>query len=129
MKNNKAMNISLWVAQVLLAAAFGMAGFMKLVSPIEELAANGMSFVNTFSEGMVRFIGVSELAGALGLILPAALRIKPLLTPIAAVGIATIMVLAIAYHISSNEPFIPNIVMFLVAAFIAWGRFVKAPIK
>ncbi len=87
-KKSKALHISLWVVQVLLALAFGMAGFMKVSMPISELAAKGMGFVNHTSEGLVRFIGTVELLGALGLILPAATRIKPILTPIAAIGIA-----------------------------------------
>lgn len=123
------MHIGLWIAQGLLAIAFIMAGFMKLSMPIEDLATNGMSFVNSFSEGMVRFIGISEVLGALGLILPALLRIKPVLTPIAASALALVMVLAAIYHISQSEPPLPNIILFAIAAFIAWGRLKKVPIQ
>ena len=123
------MNIALWVAQGLLAAAFFMAGFMKITTPIDDLAANGMSFVNTFSEGMVRFIGISEVLGGIGLIFPAWLRIKPILTPIAAIGLAIVMVSAAIYHISVDEPPVPNIILFLLASFVVWGRFKKAPIQ
>ena len=129
MKKSKGLNISLWVAQGLLAAAFGMAGFMKISSPIEQLAQSGMSFVNEYSAGMVRFIGISELLGAIGLILPAALRIKPILTPLAAVGIAIIMMLATGYHITHSEPFAPTIGFLLLAVFVAWGRYKTAPIQ
>ena len=129
MKQSKRLNIALWVAQGLLAAAFFMAGFMKLTAPIHELAANGMSFVNTFSEGMVRFIGISELLGGIGLILPAWLRIKPILTPIAAIALTIVMVLAAIYHISVGEPPVPNIILFALAAFVAWGRLRKVPIQ
>lgn len=128
-KNSKAFHIGLWVAQVLLAFAFGMAGFMKVSMPISELAANGMGFVNHTPETMVRFIGIAELLGAIGLILPAALRIKPILTPIAAVGIAIIMLLAIREHLSQNESIVANIVLLLLAIFVAWGRFKKAPVR
>lgn len=127
-QNSKALHIGLWVAQGLLAAAFGMAGFMKISAPIEQLAQSGMSFVNNFGVGTVRFIGISELLGALGLILPAALRIKPILTPLAAVGVAIIMVLATTYHITHGESAMPTIILFALAAFVAWGRFKKVPI-
>ncbi|CAI8396495.1 MAG: Uncharacterised protein [Cryomorphaceae bacterium] len=101
---------------------------MKITSPMEELAANGMTFVDHFSEGMVRFIGISEVLGGLGLILPSLSRIKPILTPIAALGLATVMILAMVYHLSVGEPIVPNIVLLAIAAFIAWGRMAKAPI-
>ena len=128
-KKSKILHVSLWVAQVLVALAFGMAGFMKLSMPISELAAKGMGFVNHTSEGLVRFIGTIELLGALGLILPAAMRIKPILTPIAAIGIAVIMLLSIKEHVTQNEPVVANIILLLLAAFVAWGRFKKAPIQ
>lgn len=128
MKKSKRLHIGLWIAQVLLALAFIMAGFMKITASMDELAANGMSFVNSFSEGMVRFIGTSEVLGGLGLILPALLRIKPILTPVAAIGLALVMVLAAIYHLSVDEPPIPNIILFALAVFVAWGRFKKAPI-
>lgn len=128
-KTSKILHISLWAVQILLALAFGMAGFMKLSMPLSDLAAKGMGFVNHTSEGMVRFIGIAEVLGALGLILPSALRIKPILTALAAVGIALIMILAMNEHISQNESIVANIVMFVLAAFVAWGRFKLAPIK
>lgn len=129
MKQSKGLNIAVWVAQGLLAATFLMTGFMKLTAPIDELAANGMSFVNTFSEGMVRFIGISELLGGIGLILPALLKIKPILTPIAALALAIVMVLATIYHISVGEPPVPNIILFTLTVFVAWGRLKKVPIQ
>jgi len=123
-KKSKRLHIGLWVVQGLLAVAFGIAGFMKIFSPIEELVQNGMDY----GVGLTRFIGWSELLGAIGLILPAALRIKPILTPIAAVGIAIIMVLATGYHIMNSEPFIPTVVLLALASFVAWGRFKRVPI-
>lgn len=128
MKSSKGIHIALWVAQGLLAVAFILSGVMKITSPIEEIAANGMTFVDHFSEGMVRFIGISEVLGGLGLILPSLSRIKPILTPIAALGLATVMILAMVYHLSVGEPIVPNIVLLAIAAFIAWGRMAKAPI-
>lgn len=128
-KTSKALNISLWVAQGLLATAFGMAGFMKLIMPTEELIAKGMGFVSEYGVGMVRFIGISEVMGALGLILPSVLRIKPILTSMAAIGIAIIMVLAAVYHFSHNEPIMPTIILLVLALFVAWGMLIKEPIK
>ncbi len=128
-KGAKWLNAVLWFVQSLLAVAFGMAGAMKVSMPVEQLAANGMTFVNDYSSMFVRFIGVSELLGAVGLILPSILRIKPILTPIAASGIAVIMVLAASYHIMHNEPFMPTIVFLVMAVFVAWGRFKGAAIE
>lgn len=119
----------LWIFQVALAAAFGLAGFMKLTLPIEELAKQGMSFVNDYAVDTVRLIGISEVLGALGLILPAALRMKPILTPIAALCLAVIMVLATIYHATHNEPIIATVLFLVITLFIAWGRLKKAPIQ
>ena len=132
MSNNqtsKGLHIGLWVAQAFLAATMGMAGFMKTSAPIEQLAQNGMTFVNDFAPGMVRFIGISELLAAIGMILPSALRIKPMLTPLAAAGIAIIMVLGTAFHLMHGEPFAAALVFLAISVFVAWGRFVKAPIQ
>jgi len=128
-KQSKALHISLWVAQGLLAAAFGMAGFMKTTAPIEQLAEKGMSFVTSYDVSSVRLIGISELLAAVGLILPAALRILPALTPAAATGLSVVMLLATQYHVSHNESPAPSIILFLLTAFVAWGRFAKAPVR
>lgn len=124
------LNIALWVAQVLLAAMFLMAGIMKATQPIEELSQS-MTWVNDFSAGMVRFIGISELLGGIGLLLPALLRIKPIFTPLAALGLFIIMVLAFIYHISNAEyqALGINLILGAIAVFIAWGRYKKAPIQ
>lgn len=89
-----------------------------------------MPWVNDFSKGMVRFIGVSEFLGGLGLILPSLLRIKPMLTPLAAFGITIIMALAAAYHVSKGETQAvgTNAAIAVVALFIMWGRYKKAAI-
>jgi len=125
------MSIALWVVQVLLAIAFGMAGFMKLSLPMDALAANGMTFVAHTPEWLVRFIGIAEVAGALGMILPAATRILPFLTPLAALGFAIIQVLAIGVHASLGETAatLPiNLILLALSVFVAWGRWKKAPI-
>ncbi len=126
---SKALHITLWVAQVLLAALFLMAGANKLFQSIEELSKM-LPWAAEMPEAMVRFIGTSEILGALGLLLPSALRIMPRLTPVAAGGLALVMVLATAFHVSRGEAsVIPmNIAFMAIALFIVWGRSKKAPI-
>jgi putative oxidoreductase len=128
-QNSKALHVGLWIAQGLLAAAFGMAGFMKVSAPMDQLVANGMTFVSSYDSSTVRLIGVAELLAALGLILPAALRIMPILTPLAAAGLSVIMVLAAQYHLTHDEPIVATVVFLVLTAFVAWGRYKKAPIK
>lgn len=123
--STKGLNIALWIVQGLLAALFIMIGGMKLFSPAEKLAE--MSHGNPIE--MLRFIGLSELLGGIGLILPALLRIMPKLTPLAATGLAIIMVLATGLHASKGEPFIFPAVLGLVAIFIIWGRWKAVPIS
>jgi hypothetical protein len=126
---SKGLNIALWIVQALLAAAFGFAGFGKLTAPIAELAPR-MAWVTTLPPGVVRFIGAAELAGALGLLLPSLTRIQPRLTALAGAGLATIMALAAVFHVSRGEArYIGmNLGLGALAAFVAWGRFKKAPI-
>ncbi|HEX8699267.1 MAG TPA: DoxX family protein [Myxococcaceae bacterium] len=126
---SKGLHVVLWIVQVLLALAFFGAGSFKLFTPIAELAQQ-MAWVSTMPEGLVRFIGASELAGALGLLLPALTRIKPGLTPLAAAGLTVVMLLAAPFHLSRGEggAIVPNLILGALAAFVAWGRFKKAPI-
>lgn len=119
----KGLRIGLWAAQLLLAVAFGFAGGMKLVATA-QFVAMGMP------APLVYFIGVAEVAGALGVVLPAATRIAPILTAWAGAGLATIMVLAGGFHLVRGEAshLPPVVVLFALAAFVAWGRFTKAPV-
>ncbi|MFI7640651.1 DoxX family protein [Nonomuraea sp. NPDC049400] len=118
------MNIVLWIVQAVLAVMFGMAGVMKSTQPKDKLQAK-LPWVEDFSAGTIRFIGVAELAGALGLILPAATGIVPFLTPLAATGLAVVMVLAALTHARRKEPaaIAFNAVLLVLAALVAWGRF------
>ena len=124
------MNIAIWVVQVLLAVFFILFGFMKAFLPIDSIA-DQMSFVLDVPEALVRFIGVAEIAGALGLILPAITRILPWLTIAAAGGLGTIMILAFIFGVSRDE--IPNavinIVVLALLVFIAYGRWKLVPIS
>lgn len=128
-KPNRALNIGLWITQSLLAAMFLFAGSPKAFGPIADLVKQGATWAADMP-WLIRFIGISEIAGALGMILPAATRIKPILTPIAAIGLGIIMVLAAAFHISRGEAshIGINIVLGAMAALVAWGRFGKAKI-
>lgn len=127
--NSKTLNIALWVVQVLLAALYLMAGSTKLFQPIEEMAKM-LPWVAEVPSGVVRFIGLSELLGGVGLLLPSILRIQPGLTPIAAVGLAVIQLLAAIFHVSKGETSVigANILFMAMALFVAWGRMAKAPI-
>jgi uncharacterized membrane protein len=111
------------VAQGLLAAAFGLAGLSHATRPIAEMAKLA-PWTGALPEALVRFIGVAELAGALGLVLPALTRRRPALTAWAATGLAVVMALASIVHIVRGEPQVlpVNLLLGGVAAFIAWGR-------
>jgi hypothetical protein len=128
--SSKALHGALWVVQVLLALAFGAAGAMKTTQPLSDLAKS-LVWPGAVPPALVRFIGASELAGALGLILPAAARVKPLLTPLAALGLVTVMLFAIVFHLSRGElSLLPiNLALAALSAFVAWGRLKKAPIR
>ncbi|WP_030156438.1 DoxX family protein [Glycomyces sp. NRRL B-16210] len=118
------MNVFLWILQILLAAAFLMAGLLKSTQPKEKLAPK-MPWVNDFSPGVVKLVGVTELAAALGLVLPALTGIAVVLTPLAALGLAVIMVLAGIYHFRKGEysGIVVNAAFLVIALVIAWGRF------
>lgn len=123
------LNVALWVAQWGLGVIFAMVGFAKLtLTPIELMAA--IPWTADVPLGLVRFIGLAEFAGALGLVLPAGLKIAPRLTPIAALGLTSVMVLAVLFHFSRNEVSAVLLPLTLggLAAFIAWGRAYKVPI-
>ena len=120
------MNIALWVAAGLLALVFLLAGGMKLSASRQKLLANPrMGWVNDVSERGVKFIGLVEVLGALGLILPAITGIAPFLVGWSAVGLAIVMAGAIAVHVRRNETkdIVVPVVLLLLAAFVAWGRF------
>ncbi len=122
------MNIALWIVQGLLALAFLMAGGMKAMQPKEKLAGK-MAFVEDFSQGQVRGIGILEVLGAIGLVAPPLTGILPILSPIAALGLALTMVGAFITHLRRGEMqmTLPNVVLFVLALFVAYGRFVLLP--
>jgi uncharacterized membrane protein len=117
------MNLGLWIVQVVVGAAFLLAGVMKATRPIDELSKR-MKWVTAVSPSTVRIVGVSEMAGGLGLILPWATGIATVLTPIAAAALVVVMILAVGLHIKLREwpEMIPGLVLGGLAAFVAWGR-------
>jgi len=116
--------VALWSTQLLLALFFGMTGLMKTFMSPEALLANGVSSALDLPYWLLRFIGISEIAGAIGIILPAATRILPFLTPLAALGFASIQVLAIGFHTMRGEfVMLPlNFALLGLALLVAWGR-------
>lgn len=129
-QSSKAINISLWVVQVLLGALFAAVGFYKFTTPIPDLA-HAFVWPGEVPEPLVRFIGASELLGGIGLVLPALSGILPRLTPLAGVCLVVVMCLAAGFHIERGEyAMLPmNAVLAALAGFVAWGRFVASPIE
>jgi uncharacterized membrane protein YphA (DoxX/SURF4 family) len=118
------MNVVLWIVAGVLAAAFLVAGLTKLTQPKQKLAAQ-MGWVEDFSPGAVKAIGALEVLAAIGLILPAALDVVPVLVPLAAVGLAVLMVGAVVTHARRHEPqlIVINVVLLALAVVVLWGRF------
>lgn len=123
------MTYALWSVQALLALLFLFAGGTKLVIPPDVLASMGSPNQIPLPGWLIRFVGVAEVLGALGLILPGLLRIKPWLTPLAAAGLVVIMIGATALTIAADgvaagvAPFVVG----LLAAFVVYGRWRLAP--
>lgn len=119
------MNIALWIIAGLLAAAFLAGGARKLVQPKEKLVASGFGVFEDFSAGGVKAIGTLEILAAVGLILPAAFDIAPILVPLAAVGVVLLMVGAMIMHLRRREAkaVMVTLVVLAVAVLVAWGRF------
>jgi hypothetical protein len=120
------MNLTLWIIASLLASVFLLAGGTKLVIPREKLArAPGGGWVNDFSAGFVKTLGGVELLGAVGLVLPAALDVAPELVPLAAVGLATIMVGAaiVEFRRQESKHVLVNLTYLALIAFVVIGRF------
>ncbi|HUO65692.1 MAG TPA: DoxX family protein [Terriglobales bacterium] len=119
------MNLALWIIQILLALLFLFAGGMKLIMPLEKLTGP-IALPGLF----LRFIGVCEVLGGLGLILPGLLRIRPGLTPLAAAGLVMIMIGATAITLKMGGVMaVTPLVVGILAAFVAYGRWRLAPLR
>lgn len=127
--NKKVLNILLWSAQVIVAFMFLFAFYAKLIQPQEETVKT-MPWVA--EQPILKTVtGVVDLLGALGLILPALLRIQPKLTIYASYGGILLMVAGIVFHVLRGETGVIGLNFILVAflIFIIWGRTKKVPIK
>jgi uncharacterized membrane protein YphA (DoxX/SURF4 family) len=120
------MNIALWIVQALLAPLFLFAGGMKLVMPIDEMMKQ---MPLPLPAWFVQFTGLVEVLGAIGLILPWLLRIRPGLTPLAAAGLVIVMIGAVAYTLAAGDIASASmpLVVGLLSAFVAYGRWRLAP--
>jgi len=120
------MTYALWIVQGLLAALFLFAGGAKLVLPLDQMTGP-VALPGWF----LRFLGVAEVLGALGLILPGLLRIRPGLTPLAAAGLVIIMIGATVITLVGGMVAVAlmNLVVALLAAFVAYGRWRLAPYR
>ncbi|WP_030410208.1 DoxX family protein [Streptomyces sp. NRRL S-1448] len=119
------MNVLLWILAGVLAAAFLAAGALKLSQPKKKLVASGMGWAEDASTGTVKLIGALEVLAAIGLVLPATLGIAPALAPLAALGLALVMIGAVVVHARRGEAQMAavNVVLLTLAAVVAWGRF------
>jgi uncharacterized membrane protein len=120
------MNLALWIVASLLAAVFLLAGGTKLFIARETLAkAPGGQWVNDFSASFVKTLGAVEILGAVGLVLPAALDMAPVLVPLAALGLAAIMVGAaiVEFRLHASTHVLVNLAYLGLIAFVAIGRF------
>lgn len=123
------MKYAVWALQILLALSFTAAGASKLLLPRTQLIQNGQTWAEDFSETQVKLIGAAEVAGGIGLIVPAAAGIAPLLTPAAALGLAVVMGGAVATHLRRGEPPYPALVLGLLAvlaAYLTYRRYARA---
>jgi uncharacterized membrane protein YphA (DoxX/SURF4 family) len=123
------MNLALWIVAIVLAVSFAGSGLMKLLVPKDKLVSSGQGWAQDYTPTNIRLIGVVELLGAAGLILPAVTHIAPILLPLAAIGLALVMVGAAAVHARRKETMNigVNAVLLALAVFVAWGRFGPYP--
>ena len=119
------MNVTIWVVTGLLAAMFLMAGSMKVAKTKEQILEDPkMGWAEDFSPGLLKFIGITEVAGALGLILPGAFDVATWLVPAAAIGLAVTMAGAVITHARRSEwpNAVMNVVVLALAVFVAVER-------
>ncbi len=117
------MTVVAWILQIVLALAFLAAGGMKLARPKPALVAAGMGYAEDFSGSAIKGIGALEVLGAIGLILPAVTGIATFLVPLAALGLALTMAGAVVVHVRRKEPYVPPLVLGVLALVLAVLRF------
>ena len=118
------MNLALWIIAIVLAVAFAASGLMKQLVPKDKLVTSGQGWAQDFSPTSIRLIGLAEILGAIGLVLPAAVHIAPILVPLAAVGLALAMVGAAVVNARRKDGagIAITAVLFALAVFVVWGR-------
>ena len=123
-------NLPLWIGQILLALAFLGVGYTHTVGFEQASTMPGRTWMAAVGRDRMRIIGILEILGAIGLILPAATGILPWLTPVAATALAVLMALAIVFHArrpGEGRNIILNVILGAIAALVAYSRFVIAP--
>lgn len=125
------MNIALWIIQILLALLFLFAGGTKLILPVETLRAMGSPNQIILPGLLLKFVGVCEVLGVLGLILPGLLRKRPNLTPLAAAGLVIIMIGAVALTVAGDgvAAGISPLIVGSLSTFVAYGRSSLVPLR
>lgn len=126
---SRALHVGLWVVQALLGVTFVGTAIWKLLTPLPALAAL-IPWAGQVPLAFLRATALIDLAGGLGVVLPALTRIRPALTPLAALGCAALQVCAVVFHLARGEgastPF--NVLLVALSLFVAWGRHRRAPI-
>lgn len=119
------MNTIIWTLQVLLAITFGFSGIMKSTQAREKLVSMGQTGVAGLTNATIRFIGITEVFGAIGIILPWAINIVPVLTPVTAMCFAIIMIPAMAIHYKRKEytSVTLNVFLLCISLFVSYMRF------
>jgi uncharacterized membrane protein YphA (DoxX/SURF4 family) len=120
----KGLSVVLWILQGLLAALFLFSGAMKFVMPVAQMTKG-----TSLTGGFIHFIGICEILGGIGLVVPALLRILPVLTPIAACGLVIIMAGATYLSLPMGKMAVFPAIFGLLLAFVAYGRFRLRPVE
>jgi hypothetical protein len=118
---NARMQLALWIASGFLAFAMSAAGGVKLVTPRVKLMER-MKWAKTWSDGNVKLLGLAEVLGGIGLVIPQVTGILPILTPIAAVCLVVLMIGAVKTHLDLKEPAVAPGILALLGVFVALGR-------
>lgn len=121
------MDTALWIIAGLLTVAFLAAGITKAITPREQLKEKGLAYVEDFSDGQIKTIGILEVLGAIALIVPAFIDSVTWLVPAAAVGLAITMAGGVIVHARRKEAFLLALVLGILAAVLAVGRIWVAP--
>ena len=123
------MNLALWIVAIVLAVVFTGSGLLKQLVPKDKLVTAGQGWAQDYSQANIRLIGLAEILGAIGLVLPPVVHIAPILVPLAAVGLVLVMAGPAVVHARRSEPMnvAVNLVLIALAIFVAWGRFGPYP--